>query len=174
MVVDAVDGKTELSVGVKGEIWVRAPNVMRGYYKNPKATAETITPDGWLKTGDIGYYTNEGKWFIVDRKKELIKVRGNQVAPAELEGILLEHPGITDAAVIGIPFADDERPRAYVVAKPEVTVTAEDVKDWVKERAAKYKWITGGVVFEKDIPRNPVRFPHPPVERVLALMRSWE
>lgn len=131
---------------------------MRGYYRNPKATSETITPDGWLKTGDIGYYNDEGKWFIIDRKKELIKVKGNQVAPAELEGLLLEHPGIADAAVIGIRFAEDERPRAYVVAKPGVTITAEDVKGWVSERAVKYKWITGGVAFEKDIPRNPVCF----------------
>lgn len=130
---------------------------MRGYYNNPKATAETITSDGWLKTGDIGYYNDEGKWFIVDRKKELIKVKGNQVAPAELEGLLLEHPGIVDVAVIGIRFAEDERPRAYVVTKPGVTITAEDVKDWVKERVVKYKWITGGVVFEKEIPRNLVR-----------------
>lgn len=140
---------------------------MRGYYNNPKATAETITSDGWLKTGDIGYYNDEGKWFIVDRKKELIKVKGNQVAPAELEGLLLEHPGIVDVAIIGISFAEDERPRAYVVTKPGVTITAEDVKDWVKERVIKYKWITGGVVFEKEIPRNLVRllmFSSSPVE----------
>lgn len=130
---------------------------MRGYYNNPKATTETITSDGWLRTGDIGYYNDKGKWFIVDRKKELIKVKGNQVAPAELEGLLLEHPGIVDVAIIGIKFAEDERPRAYVVTKPGVTITAEDVKDWVKERVVKYKWITGGVVFEKEIPRNLVR-----------------
>lgn len=130
---------------------------MRGYYNNPKATTETITSDGWLRTGDIGYYNDKGKWFIVDRKKELIKVKGNQVAPAELEGLLLEHPGIVDVAIIGIRFAEDERPRAYVVTKPGVTITAEDVKDWVKERVVKYKWITGGVVFEKEIPRNLVR-----------------
>lgn len=129
---------------------------MKGYYKNPKATAETITSDGWLKTGDIGYYNTKGKWFIVDRKKELIKVKGNQVAPAELEGLLLEHPGIADAAVIGIPFAEDERPRAYVVPKAGVTLTVEDVRKWVQERATRYKWLTGGVVFEKEIPRNPV------------------
>lgn len=133
---------------------------MKGYYKNPKATAETITPDGWLKTGDIGYYNDEGKWFIVDRKKELIKVKGNQVAPAELEGLLLEHPGIADAAVIGIPFTEDERPQAYVVPKFGATLTAENVTKWVQERAVKYKWITGGVVFVKEIPRNPVWLLH--------------
>lgn len=169
MVVDPIDGVTELPVGVKGEIWIRAPNVMRGYYKNPKATAETLTHDGWLRTGDIGYYNNEGKWFIIDRKKELIKVKGNQVAPAELEGVLLEHPGIADAAVIGIPFAEDERPRAYVVVRPGAIITAEDVKDWVKARAIKYKWITGGVVFEKDIPRNLVR----PFVLFFFLVEKW-
>ncbi|RPB11486.1 acetyl-CoA synthetase-like protein [Morchella conica CCBAS932] len=154
-IMDAETGTQELSVGEKGEIWVRGPNVMKGYYKNSKATRETITEDGWLKTGDIGYYNERKKWFIVDRKKELIKVKGNQVAPAELEGLLLENPGIADAAVIGIAYAEDERPRAYIVLKPGASLIPDDVKKWVSERASRHKWLTGGVVIVKDVPRNP-------------------
>lgn len=83
-------------------MWVRGPNVMKGYWRNPQATAEVLSPDGWLKTGDIAYIDEQGKVYIADRKKELIKVRGNQVAPAELETALLTHPNIVDAAVVGV------------------------------------------------------------------------
>jgi len=156
-VVDAETGNRQLPANEPGEIWIRSPNICKGYYNNPQATAETFAPGRWLKTGDIGYYTPSGKWYIVDRKKELIKVRGNQVAPAELEGVLLEHPGVADAAVIGLPFAGDERPRAYIVQKPELTVplTAEDIMKWVQDKCTRHKWITGGVVFLESIPKNP-------------------
>jgi 4-coumarate--CoA ligase len=143
----------------RGEIWVRAPNVMKGYWRNPKATAETKTSDGWLKTGDIAYVDEDGKFFIVDRKKELIKVKGNQVAPAELEALLLDHSAISDAAVIGLPTEDgDERPRAYIVLQPDKqsqrTPMAEVVK-FVETRVARHKRITGGVVYIDAIPKNP-------------------
>ncbi|KAK4942855.1 hypothetical protein LTR10_017431 [Elasticomyces elasticus] len=95
------DGTEELRPGAPGELWIRGPNVMKRYWRKPKETAETKTSDGWLKTGDIAYRDDNGRWYIVDRKKELIKVRGAQVAPAELEA-LLEHPQIVDAAVIGV------------------------------------------------------------------------
>lgn len=115
------DGTAEVPQGERGEIWIRAPNVMKGYWRNKKATRETKTKDGWLKTGDICYVDGKGFFYIVDRKKvfiilkawteepiltalqELIKVKGNQVAPAELEALLLDHPAVADAAVIGIP-----------------------------------------------------------------------
>ena len=100
----ADDGVTELGPNERGELWVRGPNIMKGYYNKPEATADTVTPDGWLKTGDIGYFNKKNLFYVVDRKKELIKVKGNQVAPAELEACLLEHPGISDAGVIGIPL----------------------------------------------------------------------
>ena len=96
-------GNVEAPEGERGEIWVRGPNVMKGYWKKPEATAETLTADGWLKTGDVAYVDKEGHFFIVDRKKELIKVKGLQVAPAELEAILLDHAEVQDAAVIGVP-----------------------------------------------------------------------
>jgi acyl-CoA synthetase (AMP-forming)/AMP-acid ligase II len=101
MIVDE-DGK-EVTRGQRGEIWIKAPNVMKGYWGKPKATKETLTPEGWLKTGDIAYIDEKSRFFIVDRKKELIKVKGNQVAPAELEALLLDHDAIADVAVIGIP-----------------------------------------------------------------------
>jgi 4-coumarate--CoA ligase len=101
IVLDEV-GTVEAPQGERGEIWVRGPNVMKGYWNKPEATQETLTEDGWLKTGDVAYVDEERNIFIVDRKKELIKVKGLQVAPAELEAILLDHPEVQDAAVIGI------------------------------------------------------------------------
>lgn len=129
------------------------------YWKNPKATAETLTPDGWLKTGDIAYVSESGHFFIVDRKKELIKVKGNQVAPAELEALLLEHPAIADVAVIGMPTPDgDEAPRAFVVRQPTQAgknVTAKDVQQFVEGKVVRYKRLTGGVTFIDAVPKNP-------------------
>jgi 4-coumarate--CoA ligase len=111
------EGTAEVPKGQPGELWINAPSVMKGYWRNEKATKETLTPDGWLKSGDIGFYDEGGFVHIVDRRKvrslyiisytdnlkELIKVKGNQVAPAELEGLLLDHPAVGDAAVIGVP-----------------------------------------------------------------------
>ena len=96
------DEKTELPRNKEGELWVRGPNVMLGYWNKPDATKATLTKDGWLKTGDIGYVDDNSRIYIVDRKKELIKVKGNQVAPAELEALLMDIDGVTDAAVIGV------------------------------------------------------------------------
>ncbi|KAK5673902.1 hypothetical protein LTS12_029666 [Elasticomyces elasticus] len=128
---------------------------MKGYWRNPKATQETKTEDGWLRTGDIAYIDDNGKFYIVDRIKELIKVKGNQVAPAELEAVLLDHPAIADAAVIGVPFNQDERPRAYVVQKPGASVTSEDIVQFMDKRVARHKRLVGGVVFIDMIPKNP-------------------
>ncbi|CEJ94339.1 Putative Pc22g24780 protein [[Torrubiella] hemipterigena] len=131
-----------------------------GYFENPKANAESFDADGWYKTGDIGYCSAEGKkWYIVDRKKELIKVRGFQVAPPEIEAVLLAHPEIVDAAVIGIPVdgADGEQPRAYVVRRPGdkgQALTETHVKEYCRSKLAKYKALTGGVKFVESIPKN--------------------
>ena len=119
-VVDPETGD-DLGVGEDGELWIRGPNVMKGYLNNPDATAATIDGDGWLHTGDIGHVDADGYWFIVDRVKELIKVKGFQVPPAELEALLLTHPAVADVAVIGIPDEEaGERPKAFVVLKPGV------------------------------------------------------
>lgn len=157
------EGKIEASQGERGEIWVRGPNVMKGYWNKPEATRETITPDGWLRTGDVAYVDKDNHFFIVDRKKELIKVKGLQVAPAELEAMLLEHADVQDAAVIGVTINGDELPRAYIVpqtpekATPEV---AEEIKKWLAERVSRHKRLEGGVHFIDAVPKNPVSFGH--------------
>ncbi|KAL2809217.1 hypothetical protein BJX63DRAFT_445405 [Aspergillus granulosus] len=141
---------------VVGEIWVSGPNVMKGYYKKPAATLETIKlADGhrWLRTGDIGYADEVGRLHIVDRLKELIKVKGLQVAPAELEQYLLTHEDVADAAVVGAKVDGGEYPRAFVVRK-EGTATESDLFDMIKAHFAPHKWLTGGVYFIDKIPRT--------------------
>ncbi|KAL3457185.1 hypothetical protein BJX64DRAFT_280782 [Aspergillus heterothallicus] len=137
-----------------GEIWVAGPIIMKGYYNNPAATKEAIVElDGlrWLRTGDIGYYDSRGCLYIVGRLKELIKVKGLQVAPAELEQHLLTHPDVADAAVVG---AQMQYPRAFVVRRQGGSVTAKELSDMVKKRFARHKWLTGGVYFIDSIPRT--------------------
>ncbi|KAG4033008.1 hypothetical protein MFRU_005g00320 [Monilinia fructicola] len=158
-----VDPETleEVKHGERGEIWVQAPNIMKGYWQKPAATQETIVnaADGrWLRTGDIAYVDSQNRFFIVDRMKELIKVKGNQVAPAELEALLLEHPGIADVAVIGVTIEDGEVPRAYVVRSGNENgkvLSKEEVVKWVEGRTSRFKWLKGGVGFVEAIPKNP-------------------
>jgi acyl-CoA synthetase (AMP-forming)/AMP-acid ligase II len=136
-VVDPETG-ADLPPGSNGEIWIRGPQVMRGYFNRPEETRVTIDADGWLHTGDIGHADDEGDFFIVDRLKELIKYKGMQVAPAELEAVLLEHPAVADAAVV--PLKDNEAgeiPRAFVVLKG--AATAAELMAYVAERVAPYK-----------------------------------
>jgi 4-coumarate--CoA ligase len=138
-VVDPESGR-DLRAGERGDIWVRGPQVMKGYLNNPDATARTLVEDGWLRTGDIGMVDSDGYLAIVDRLKELIKVKGFQVAPAELEALLLTHPQIADAAVIPVP--DDEAgelPKAFVVARGPLT--AAEVIAFVEGKVAHYKRI---------------------------------
>ncbi|TEA21902.1 Acyl-CoA ligase azaF [Colletotrichum sidae] len=155
-------GKEITEPKVTGELLVTGPTVMRGYWRNPKATAETILTDAdgnrWLRTGDIAYvdeYKTGGLFYIVDRKKELIKVKGNQVAPAELEALLLERPDVTDVAVIGVTIDGEEFPRAYVVRSPGTIATGEEIAKWLEERVSKHKRLRGGVAFTNEIPKNP-------------------
>jgi acyl-CoA synthetase (AMP-forming)/AMP-acid ligase II len=139
LVVDPIGGEA-LDRGEQGEIWVRGPLIMRGYLGQPEATAATIDADGWLHTGDVGYVDDDGDVFIVDRVKELIKYKGLQVAPAELEAILLGHPNVADAAVIPSPDEEaGEVPKAYVVLK--TPTSAEDIMAFVAARVAPHKKI---------------------------------
>lgn len=134
------DTGAALPVGDEGEVWVRGPQVMLGYLGNPEATARSLTADGWLRTGDLGVADMEGYLFIRDRLKELIKVKGFQVAPAEVEAELLAHPDVADAAVIGV--ADDEAgevPVAFVVPAPGVAFDESAVLIHLRERLASYK-----------------------------------
>lgn len=155
------DGNDISAYGVRGEICVRGPTIIPGYFENPKANAESFDKDGYLKTGDIGYCDEATrKWYIIDRKKELIKVRGFQVAPPELEAVLLSHPQIVDAAVIGVPHpsGNGEAPRAYIVRRPGPEgqkLTEEEVKTFLGSRLAKYKALVGGVKFVDAIAKNP-------------------
>jgi acyl-CoA synthetase (AMP-forming)/AMP-acid ligase II len=126
--------------GEEGEIWIRGPQVMRGYLNNPKATEETLMEDGWLRTGDIGRVDERGYFYIVDRLKELIKYKGYQVAPAELEAVLVSHPKVRDAGVIGVPMEDGgEAPKACVVC--DDGLDTEELVAYVAERVAPYKKI---------------------------------
>ena len=134
---------------------VRGPQVMKGYYNNNEATRETIDGDGWLHTGDIVRMNEQGCVWILDRKKELIKYKGFQVPPAELEGLLLEHPAIVDAAVVPKPDTESgEVPKAFVVARQGVEVSGEDVMSFVASRVATFKHVRE-VEFIDAIPKNP-------------------
>lgn len=151
-IVDPVSGE-DLPAGSEGELWIKGPQVMQGYLNNEKATAETLTSDGWLKTGDIAYIDDEGYMYIVDRLKELIKFKGFQVAPAELEATLVSHDGIIDAAVIGLP--DDEAgelPVAYVVTGDPAPTEAE-IKAHLAKTLSSYKQVHA-VHFVDEIPKS--------------------
>ncbi|MDN3495352.1 AMP-binding protein [Planococcus sp. APC 4015] len=153
------DGRTR-----PGEIWIKGPNVMLGYLNKPDATAETLDADGFLHTGDIGVFHEGGYFTIVDRVKELIKYKGYQIAPAELEALLLGHPKVMDAAVIGVLDEDkQEIPKAFVVAAPDSGLTADDVMDYVADSVAPHKKVrrvefidaipksTAGKILRKDL-----------------------
>lgn len=154
-----VDGPEAPEVGpydVRGELCIRGPTVIRGYLDNPEANARDWDSDGYFHTGDIVYCDGTTKlWYVVDRKKELMKVRGFQVAPNEIEGVLLEHPDIVDVAVIGVTMGDKgELPRAYVVVKEGKKLMETDVRAWVGGRLARYKQVEGGVRFVESIPKT--------------------
>ncbi|MGW7524875.1 4-coumarate--CoA ligase family protein [Streptomyces sp. NPDC054783] len=153
-IVSLDDPDKDLGTGEPGEILIRGPQVMKGYLGRPDATAALIDADGWLHTGDVGHVDEDGWLFVVDRVKELIKYKGFQVAPAELEALLLTHPGIADAAVIG-SYNDDgnEVPHAFVVRRPDAEeLTENEIMLYVAERVAPYKRIRQ-VTFIHTVPR---------------------
>jgi acyl-CoA synthetase (AMP-forming)/AMP-acid ligase II len=148
-----VDSGEALGPGERGEVWIRGPQVMLGYLNRPDATAEMLDEDGWLRTGDIGYADENGYFYIVDRLKELIKYKGFQVAPAELEALLLTHPQIKDVAVVRSPDPEaGEVPKAFVVADGELS--AEDVMSFVAGKVAPHKKIRR-VEFVDEVPKSP-------------------
>lgn len=153
-VVEPVTGE-DAAPGSRGELWCRGPNIMRGYLNNPEATAATVDADGFLHTGDIVTVDTDGAFHVVDRLKELIKYRGHQVAPAELEALLLTHDGIADAAVIGVHTDGDEIPKAFVVRRAtHPHLDAEEVQAFVAARVAPYKKVRQ-VEFLDQIPKSP-------------------
>ncbi|GAB7360309.1 hypothetical protein MBLNU230_g8066t1 [Neophaeotheca triangularis] len=159
------DGNDISSYDVRGELCIRGPTVIKGYFENPEANKRDFDAEGFFHTGDIAYLDGKSKlWYIVDRKKELIKVRGFQVAPPEIEGLLLDHPSIVDCGVIGVAHSGaaggssegSEAPRAYVVKRPGVgdKLTEKQVYDFVAGKLVYYKKLDGGVVFVDAIPKN--------------------
>jgi len=151
-----VDPETGVDVRPQeiGELWVRGPQVMKGYFNNPEATAEVLV-DGWLRTGDLAWKDEEGYVFIVDRLKEVIKCKGCQVPPAEIENILMSHPDIQDAAVIGEPHPEyGEVPIAYVVLRDKATLSSDAIIEYAAQGLAKYKRLAK-VVFTETIPHSP-------------------
>lgn len=152
-----VNPESGAALGLKqtGELWLRGPSVMKGYFSNPEATSSTLDSEGWLRTGDLCYIDEDGFIFVVDRLKELIKYKGYQVAPAELEALLLTHPQVSDAAVI--PFPDKvvgQFPMAYVVRKEGSHLSDSQVMEYIARQVAPYKRIRR-VAFIAAIPKNP-------------------
>ena len=149
----------ELPVGETGELWIKGPNVFKGYHNNPEATKNALARDGYFKTGDVGHQDRNGNFYITDRVKELIKYKGFQVPPAELEGLLISHAKVNDVAVIGIYNKDHatEVPMAYIVPKPGVEgspKTALEIMQWLQTRVANHKRLRGGVRFIDEIPKS--------------------
>uniref|UniRef100_T1P9V4 Luciferin 4-monooxygenase n=1 Tax=Musca domestica TaxID=7370 RepID=T1P9V4_MUSDO len=153
-VIDTETGKV-LGPNQRGELCFKGDCIMKGYIGDTKSTQSAII-DGWLHTGDIGYFDDDFEFFIVDRIKELIKYKGFQVPPAEIEALLLTHPKIKDAAVIGKPDEEaGELPLAFVVKQANVDLSEKEVIDFVAERASPAKKLRGGVIFVDEIPKNP-------------------
>ena len=150
----SLETSAEVAPGERGELHVRGPNVMLGYLGNAQATRATVDEDGWLRTGDIAHADADGWTWVVDRLKELIKVSGFQVAPAELEALLIEHPAVADACVIGVPDAEKgEVPKGFVVLRDPAATTAE-IAAFVEARVAPHKRLRALEVLDA-IPKSP-------------------
>ena len=154
--VRIVDANGEdVPVGAVGELWTRSPQNMAGYWNNPTATAATITPDGWLHTGDAGYLDDDGYLYLHDRVKDMIVSGGENVYPAEVENVLMTHPDVADVAVIGVP---DERwgeaVKAVVVPAAGTSPAQEELIAFARDLLAGYK-LPKSVDFAAELPRNP-------------------
>jgi long-chain acyl-CoA synthetase len=141
--------------GTTGEIVIRGRNVTPGYWRRPDATAELFLPGGWLRTGDAGELDSAGYLTIADRIKDIIISGGENIIPAEIERVLLEHQGVLEAAVVGVPSAKwGETPKAFVTPRPGATVTADELLAFCRERLAHYK-CPASIEWVQALPRNP-------------------
>jgi 4-coumarate--CoA ligase len=152
------DGKP-VPTGTEGEVWIKGPNIFKGYYNNAEATSSSFTPDGFFKTGDIGYEDEDGNMYITDRVKELIKYKGFQVAPAELEGVLAGNDMVEDVAVIGTydKSCETEVPLACVVLKGGLErskVSEGKIVTWLGERVSGHKQLRGGIRWVDEVPKS--------------------
>ncbi|XP_046467327.2 luciferin 4-monooxygenase-like [Neodiprion pinetum] len=157
-VVDPATGKVQ-GANKEGELWLKSCTMMNGYYNNPEATAKAIDEEGWMHSGDLGYYDEDGEIFVVDRLKDLIKYRGYHISPADIEDVLLPHPGVKEVAVVGLPHPlDDEHPVAFVVrAESSATdqkVTEQQLIDLVATEMGDFSQLRGGVKFVDCLPRT--------------------
>ena len=149
------DAGNILPSGEIGEIVTRSSMNMKGYWNLPKATKDTLTKDGWLRTGDVGYLDEDGYLFLKDRKKDMIISGGENVYPAEVENAIFDHPKVSDVAVIGIPDEKwGEAVKACVVMKPDESLTEDEVIEWTRNKIAKFK-CPKSVDFLETLPRNP-------------------
>ena len=141
-------------VGDAGEIWVKGPNVFAGYLDDPEATARVLTPDGWLRTGDIAVCDDSGRLYLVDRAKDLVIVSGFNVYPAEVEEVLVGHPDVEEVGVIGVPHPHTgEAVKAFVVLRPGATIDEDALVDYARDHLARYK-APSKVLFVDELPRN--------------------
>lgn len=159
MSLKVIQDNKEMEHGKPGEIWLRGPNIFKGYYNNPAATSDAIDAEGWYRTGDIGYVDENDNVFITDRLKELIKYNGFQVPPAELEALLIEHPAVGDVAVIGVYSAAraTELPRAYIVLANGLESSdklEQNLHEWFDKQVVPYKKLRGGIRFVETIPKS--------------------
>jgi len=152
-IVDPEDGETEMPVGEAGELIIKGPQVMKGYWNRPEETAKTLR-NGWLYTGDIAKMDEDGYFYIVDRKKDMIIVSGYNVYPREVEEVLFRHPAVKEVAVVGVPDPKSgERVKAFVVLKEGATATAEEIIEFCRKHLAKYK-CPKEVEFRKELPKS--------------------
>jgi long-chain acyl-CoA synthetase len=153
--VDTESGE-QVKLGEPGEIWIKSPLVMKGYWNNPEETAKVFTEDGWLKTGDIAYQDEDGYIFIVDRSKDMIISGGYNVYPREIDEVILKHPKVKDVITIGVP--DEYRgevPKAFVQLEEGVEATAEEIIAYCREQLASYK-VPRLIEFRNEVPRSAV------------------
>ncbi len=154
-IVSLEDGQTDLPVGESGELLVKGPQVMKGYLNRPDDTSETVT-DGWLHTGDIAFMEEDGYFFIVDRKKDMIISGGFNVYPRDIEEVFYQHPKVQEACVVGIPHEKrGEAAKVFIVLKDNENATKEELMEYCKENLAKYKWPTE-IEFRKELPKTNV------------------
>uniref|UniRef100_A0A182PL24 AMP-dependent synthetase/ligase domain-containing protein n=1 Tax=Anopheles epiroticus TaxID=199890 RepID=A0A182PL24_9DIPT len=157
-IVDAETGQHGLCPGEPGEIMLRVQIPFMGYYGNPAATAEIIGPDRWIRTGDIGYFDEDGHLYVIDRKKDIIKYAGNQISPTELEVLAKQMPGVLECCVVGLPAEGTDLPAALVIRAPgDVgdSITADKVRHYVDQQVSDSKRLRGGVYFTEEMPLTP-------------------